>query len=147
MCATTLGFPITKIFNLSFNLGQIPSDWKTANVVPVHKKGDKCNIENYRPISLRPLVMKVMEKIIRNELYNKCQTLIHESQHGFLPGKSCLTQMTNVIDDISGSLNKRNDVDMVYFDFAKAFDSVNHDIVLQKLKSQLGIDGTMLKFI
>ena len=55
--------------------------------------------------------------------------------------------MTNVIDDISGSLNKRNDVDMVYFDFAKAFDSVNHDIVLQKLKSQLGIDGTMLKFI
>ena len=88
-----------------------------------------------------------MEKIIRNVLYNKCQTLIHESQHGFLPGKSCLTQMTNVIDDISGSLNKRNDVDMVYFDFAKAFDSVNHDIVLQKLKSQFRIDGTMLKFI
>ena len=147
MCAATLAFPITKIFNLSFNLGQIPSDWKTANVVPVHKKGDKCNIENYRPISLTSLVMKVMEKIIRNELYNKCQTLIHESQHGFLPGKSCLTQMKNVIDDISGSLNKQNDVDMVYFDFAKAFDSVNHDIVLQKLKSQFGIDGAMLKFI
>ena len=147
MCAATLAFPITKIFNLSLNLGQIPSDWKTANVVPFHQKGDKCNIENYRPISLTSLVMKVMEKIIRNELYNKCQTLIHKSQHGFLPGKSCLTQMTNVIDDISGSLNKRNDVDMVYFDFAKAFDSVNHDIVLQKLKSQFGIDGTMLKFI
>ena len=72
MCAATLAFPITKIFNLSFNLGQIPSDWKTANVVPVHRKGDKCNIENYRPISLTSLVMKVMEKIIRNELYNKC---------------------------------------------------------------------------
>ena len=212
MYAATLVFSITKIFNLSFNLGQIPSDWKTANVVPVHKKGDKCNIENYRPISLTSLVMKVMEKIIWNELYlylrgysncgllehalvhvptfiscvaqplqfkytsipgiifiyfsivfngivifiwksfksksyNKCQTLIYESQHGFLPGKSCLTQTTNVIDDISGSLNKRNDVDMVYFDFAKAFDSVNHGIVLQKLKSQFRIDGTMLKFI
>ena len=144
MCAATLAFPITKIFNLSFNLGQIPSDWKTANVVPVHKKGDKSNIENYRPISLTTLVMKVMEKIIRNELYNKCQTLIHESQHGFLPGKSCLTQMTNVIDDVSSSLNRRHDVD---FDFAKAFDSVNHDIILQKLKSQFKIDGIMLKFI
>ena len=86
------------LVNSSFNLGQIPSDWKTANIVPVHKKGDKSNIENYRPISLTSLVMKVMEKIIRNELYNKCQTLINESQHGFLPGKSCLIQMKNVIN-------------------------------------------------
>ena len=93
------------------------------------------------------LIMKVMEKIIRDELYSRCQTLIHESQHGFLPGKSCLTQMTNVIDNISSSLNMRHDVDMVYFDFAKAFDSVNHDIILQKLKSEFKIDGIMLKFI
>ena len=147
MCAATLAYPLTKIFNLSFNLGQIPSDWKSANIVPVHKKGDKNNIENYRPISLTSLVMKIMEKIIRNDFYNKCQSLIHESQHGFLPGKSCLTQMTNVIDNISSSLNKWHDVDMVYFDFAKAFDSVNHDIVLQKLKSEFKIDGLMLKFI
>ena len=96
------------------------------------------------------LVMKVMEKIIRDELYSKCQTLIHESQHGFLPGRSCLTQMTqmtHVIDNISSRLNMRHDVDMVYFDFAKAFDSVNHDIILQKLKSEFKIDGIMLKFI
>ena len=119
MCAATLAYPLTKIFSLSFNFGQIPSDWKSVNIVPVHKKGDKNNIENYRPISLTSLVMKIMEKIIRNELYNKCQSLIHESQHGFLPGKSCLTQMTNVIDNISSSLNKRHDVDMVYFDLLK----------------------------
>ena len=68
MCAATLAYPLTKIFNLSFNLGQIPSDWKSANIVPVHKKGDKNNIENYRPMSLTSLVMKIMEKIIRNEL-------------------------------------------------------------------------------
>ena len=55
--------------------------------------------------------------------------------------------MTNVIDDVSSNLNRRHDVDMVYFDFAKAFDSVNHDIILQKLKSQFKIDGIMLKFI
>ena len=55
MCAATLAYPLTKIFNLSFNLGQIPSDWKYANIVPVHKKGDKNNIENYRPISLTSL--------------------------------------------------------------------------------------------
>ena len=73
--------------------------------------------------------------------------LICDKQHGFLPGKSCTTQMIPFIDDITYSLNTRNDVDIIYFDFQKAFDSVNHDIILDKLKHKFHIDGLMLNFI
>ena len=146
-CALSLANPLSIIFNISFSTGQIPTDWKSANVVPVHKKGDKTNVENYRPISLTSLVMKVMERIIRDELYMKCHNRIGDKQYGFLPNRSCVTQMTYVIDDIATTINKHNDVDIVYFDFAKAFDSVKHDIILKKLKYMYNIDGLMLNFI
>ena len=128
-------------------MGVLPPDWKLANVVPVHKKGDKCDVNNYRPISLTSLVVKVMEICIRDELYNKCKNLICHKQHGFLPGKSCATQMIPFIDDVTYSFNSRNEVDIIYFDFEKAFDSVNHDIILDKLKHKFHIDGLMLNFI
>ena len=118
-----------------------------ANVVPVHKKGDKSNVENYLPISLTSLVMKVMEKIVRDEILTICKTLISDKQHGFLPSRSCTTQLTSVIDDVASSLNPKNDVDMIYFDFAKAFDSVSYDRILEKLKNQFNINGFMLNFI
>ena len=146
-CAHTLALPLSILFNLSFSLGQLPPDWKLANVVPIHKKGDNCDVNNYRPISLTSLVVKVMEVCIREKLYDKCINLIKNKQHGFLPGKSCTTQMIPYIDDITQTLNSRNDVDIIYFDFAKAFDSVNHDIILEKLKHKYSIDGLMLNFI
>ena len=146
-CAYTLAHPLSILFNLSFSMGIVPPDWKLANVVPVHKKGDKCDVNNYRPISLTSLVVKVIEICIRDELYDKCKNLIYDKQHGFLPGKSCTTQMIPFIEDVTISLNTRNDVDIIYFDFQKAFDSVNHDIILDKLKHKFHIDGLMLNFI
>ena len=125
----------------------VPPDWKLANVLPVHKKGDKCDVNNYRPISLTSLAVKVMEICIRDELYNKCKNLICDKQHGFLPGKSCTIQMIPFIDDVTYSLNTKNDVDIIYFDYQKAFDSVNHDIILDKLKHKFHIEGLMLNFI
>ena len=146
-CAASISFPLKLLFELSYSSGAIPSDWKLANVVPVHKKGEKSNVENYRPISLTSLVMKVMEKIIRDELFVRCEHRLSEKQYGFLPNKSCTTQLISALDDMSQSLNSRADVDIIYFDFAKAFDSVNHDIILSKLKSEFGIDGLMLGFL
>ena len=118
-----------------------------ANVVPVHKKGSKVCVENYRPISLTCLVMKLFEKLIRDELMLRCSHLLNEKQHGFLPQKSCTTQLIPFCDSLAVSLNQACRTDVVYFDFAKAFDSVSHDIILHKLKYQFGIDGTLLKFI
>ena len=93
------------------------------------------------------LVMKIFEKIIRDELMMRCETLLGKSQHGFLPNKSCTTQLINFADNVSQALNQSLRTDIVYFDFAKAFDSVNHDIILRKLKNRFKIDGTMLKFL
>ena len=146
-CAASIAYPMTLLFNLSFSQGQIPFDWKLANVVPVHKKGDKSNVENYRPISLTSLVMKVFEKCIRDELLSLCSNRIHPAQHGFLPNRSCTTQLIPFIDKIARGLNNNIRTDVVYFDFAKAFDSVNHDIILHKLKHNFEINGLLLKFI
>ena len=146
-CRESIAYPLSCIFRISYNIGQIPCEWKLANVVPIHKKGPKTSVENYRPISLTSLVMKVFEKIVRDELLAKCQHKLNQNQHGFLPEKSCTTQMVNYVDSLSVSLNNNTRTDVVYFDFAKAFDSVNHDIILMKLKSEFGIDGILLKFI
>ena len=146
-CAVSIAYPLSLLFNLSFNTGQIPDEWKLANVVPVFKKGDKSDIQNYRPISLTCIVSKIFEKFIRDAILDYCKNKIHDNQHGFLPNKSCNTQMLPFIHDISLGLNANKDIEVVYFDFAKAFDSVNHDIILKKLKNDFNIDGLMLKFI
>ena len=124
----------------------IPQEWKLANVVPVHKKDAKMDVANYRPISLTCLIMKIFEKIIRDEILLKCSHLLNENQHGFLPAKSCETQMLYFQECLTSSLNNDIQNDVVYFDFLKAFDSVIHDILLGKLK-QFGLDGRLLKFL
>ena len=146
-CAASIAYPLYIIFNKSFHTGFIPNDWKLANVVPVFKKGDKALVENYRPISLISLIMKVFEKCIRVELMASCSHLIDTKQHGFLPEKSCTTQMIHFIDNLALGIQEQGRNDVIYFDFAKAFDSVNHDVILHKLKYQFNIDGTMLNFL
>ena len=118
-----------------------------ANVVPVHKKGSKSLAENYRPISLTCLVMKIFEVCIRDELMNRCSHLLDPRQHGFLPNKSCTTQLVNYVDSLSQTINDSARADVIFFDFMKAFDSVNHDIILSKLKYQYKIDDILLKFM
>ena len=129
-CATTIAFPLHLLFNLSFKTGSLPADWKLAHIVPIHKKGDKNDIKNYRPISLTSIISKMFEKCIRDELLLECQHLLHDTQHGFLPLKSCTTQLVTFSHDISVGLNSNNLIYVIYLEFAKAFDTVNHDIIL-----------------
>ena len=146
-CAQSIALPLSILFNISFRTGSMPTQWKIANIVPVHKKGDKSSVQNYRPISLTSIISKIYEKFIRDEMLTHCRHLLHDNQHGFLPNKSCTTQLLPFSHDISLCLNSGGLVDVVYFDFAKAFDTVNHDIILHKLKYQFKIDGLMLKSI
>ncbi|MCP4459602.1 MAG: reverse transcriptase family protein, partial [Cytophagales bacterium] len=146
-CARSLAYPLSILFNLSFSIGCIPQDWKLALVVPVFKKGDKSSVENYRPISLTSLIMKVFERCIRSALFAACSDLIDPRQHGFVNGRSCTTQMVPFTDNLALALNESSRVDIIYFDFAKAFDSVSHDLILFKLKNIYRVDGVMLKFI
>ena len=146
-CAVGLAFPLSLMFKLSYNTGYIPGEWKRANVVPVFKKGSKENVENYRPISLTCLVMKTFERIIKDELLNRINHQLDSRQHGFLAHKSCTTNMVNYCDSMALSLNENIRTDVIYFDFAKAFDTVSHDILLKKLKLKYKIDGRLLKFV
>ena len=146
-CCSSLSLPLSILFQISYNTGDIPQDWKNANVVPIHKKKDKANVENYRPISLTSLIMKIFEKCIRAKLFDLCADKITECQHGFLPGRSCNTQMLEFTNDLALNLNSSLQTDIVYFDFAKAFDSVSHDLILHKLKYNFGINGMLLNFI
>ena len=119
---------------------------KIANVVPIHKKSHKDNVENYRPISLTSLVMKIFEKCIREKLFDLCNYKLTPYQHGFRPERSCTTQMVDYITQLSFNLNNKLQTDIVYFDLSKAFDSVNHDVILEKLKYTFHIDGLLLNF-
>ena len=137
--------PLSIMFKLSYNTGILPSEWKSANIVPAHKKGDKDLVNNYRPISLISLTAKIMERIIQEELLIKTRDLIKHEQHGFLSGKSCNTNLLTLTDNIVSSLYDDKSIDIIYFDFAKAFDTVNHNLLLRKLKTHYKIEARLLK--
>ena len=145
-CSTSISRPLALLFNICYTSGSIPAEWKLANVVPVHKKGSKAEVTNYRPISLTSIIMKTFERIVRDDLIERCHLLIDSRQHGFMLEKSCTTQLVTFCDSLALSLNDNIRTDVIYFDFQKAFDSVNHDIILNKLKHQYGIDGSLLRF-
>ena len=145
----SLAYPLSLILKVSYNTGSLPKEWKLVNVVPIHEKGGKDDIKNYKPISLTCLVMKLFERILKEELLLRTSYLLDSRQHGFLNLKSCSTNMICFTDNVVLSINDTRTLstDLVYFDFFKAFDSVNHDLILDKLKNSYSIDGRLLKFL
>ena len=146
-CSISLCRPLSIIFKLSYNTGIIPTEWKSANIVPYYKKGDKAVVSNYRPISLICLTAKIMERIIQDELLTKTQEFISSEQHGFISSRSWNSNLISLTDNITSNLYNDIDTDIIYFDFAKAFVSVNHDLLLDKLKNKFNIDARLLKFL
>ena len=134
------------LFNHSINTGQVPSAWKAAAVVPIYKGGDRSLAKNYRPISLTSAMMKLLERLIRKQLVNflSVHNLFNPNQHGFRHGRSCLSALLDVYDNMMTSLsnNPKSSVDMIYLDYAKAFDKVDHGVLLNKLKT-FGICGKL----
>ena len=138
--------PLCHIFNLSLSNGQCPVSLKVAKVIPVFKnKGDPSEIKNYRPISLLPSMSKILEKIVYKRLYNfleKNDILTH-NQFGFRQGHStelAIIQLCNRI--IESFVNKKHTIG-VFMDLSKAFDTIDHSILLYKLKFY-GVRGTAL---
>lgn len=146
--ADDLAQPLADLFNKSLRSGSVPVSWKTANVTPIFKKGDKRNPGNYRPVSLTSTIGKVMEQIIRDKIINHMSTnqLYSPHQHGFRKGKSCATQLLEVTEEWSEALDKGKPIDCIYLDYKKAFDSVPHQRLLLKLHSY-GIRGNVLNWI
>ena len=142
-CADILSPSLTRIFNISFQKGIFPSLWKHAFVTPVHKKDDRSNVKNYRPISLTCVVSKIFERCIVNKIYPHLSQMIYPLQHGFIKGRSTTSQLMHVYDNINSGIENGGQIDAIFLDFAKAFDSVSHQLLIHKLKS-FGIHGKLL---
>ena len=115
-------------------MGEIPGICKSALITPIHKGKSKAVPKNYRPVALTSHLIKVFEKLVRKIIVNFLQkhNLFNLSQHGFLEGRSCLSQLLCHFDRITSELENGRGVDVVYLDFAKAFDKVDHGIILGK---------------
>ena len=147
-CHRALAIPLTKIFKTSLTTGNLPRDWLSAIVSPIFKKGSKAKVENYRPVSLTSHVCKVLESIIRDHIvvHLKAENLINENQHGFVKGKSCLTNLLHALDYLTSTLDEGKCVDGIYLDYRKAFDSVPHQRLLLKLRAY-GLNDSVMNWI
>ena len=134
-------FYITVIVNTSIVTNTFPTLWKYSHAVPVYKSGDKDDVSNYRPISLLPVLSKILEKIIASQLsdFLEANNLISNSQHGFRPKLSTETALLKISDKIYDNMDKKKMSLLLLLDLSKAFDSVNHAILIEKCQS-LGMD-------
>ena len=147
-CRKYLAEPIYLIWRASLDSSEIDDIYKTANVAPIHKGGSKGEAKNYRPVALTSHIIKIFEKVVRKKIIEFLQKTgkFNVTQHGFRSGRSTLSQLLAHLDKILKCLEKGEDVNVVYLDFAKAFDKVDFSILLKKLKA-LGIEGKLGRWI
>ncbi|KAL5256118.1 hypothetical protein ACHWQZ_G011358 [Mnemiopsis leidyi] len=145
-CKNELALPL--FWNKSFGTGKIPEVLKTQFITPIFKGGDRTDPANYRPVSLTSHIMKTFERVMRTNLVQHLEEnqLISRTQHGFRKKRSCMTQLISHIEQIYQALNNDNEVDVIYLDFAKAFDKVDHQVLMAKLH-HYGIHGKVLEWI
>ena len=146
--AGVLDVPLTLLFKLSLKKGELPLDWKSANVMPIFKKGNKQESRNYRPVSLTCVVCKIFECMVRKHIIKHLSTneMLSAHQHCFVTGHSCTTHLLEVLNDWTHILEEGDNIDAIYMDFMKAFDSVPHYRLLQKVEA-FGIQVETLGWI
>jgi len=140
--------PLVILFTKSLEEGCVPDDWKRANIVPIFKSGCRNRAENYRPVSLTSQVCKVFETLIRDKIVEHMENnaLLNVTQHGFRKGRSCLTNLLSFLERVTEGLDRKEGIDVIFLDFAKAFDKVPHKRLLRKVES-FGIGGKLLEWI
>ncbi|CAM4615512.1 unnamed protein product [Caretta caretta] len=153
--ADVIAEPLAIIFENSWRSGEVPDDWKKANVVSIFRKGKKEDPGNYRPVSLTSVPGKkkffpgkIMQQVLKESILKHLEErkVIRNSQHGFTKGKSCLINLIAFYDEIIGSVDEGNAVDVLFLDFSKAFDTVSHSILASKLK-KYGLDEWTIRWI
>lgn len=138
--------PLYILFNKSLTTGTFPTAWKNSRVTPVFKSGDKSNVENYRPISILDAIPKFFEKLVTRQMMALIRSVIVDEQHGFLDKRSTVTNLAIIQHFISGAIENRSQLDVIYTDFAKAFDRVSHKVLAAKLE-KMGIVNPLLSWL
>ncbi len=128
-------------------MAEIPTDWKEATVLPLFKGGDQADPNSYRPISILPCVSKVFEKLVNKQLtgYLDMYGILSGLQSGFCSGHSCVTATLKVLNDITSALDAEQHCAAIFIDLAKAFDTVDHSILLDRLSS-IGVTNHSLSW-
>jgi len=139
--------PLAHIVNLSLNTGIVPKDLKSARVVPLHKKNSRSEVGNYRPVSILCIFSKILERIVFSQLesYLKSNNLLFEYQSGFRPSFSTDTCLIHLTDYVKQNMDKGLYTGMVLLDLQKAFDTVNHSILCNKLKA-IGLNSIAVEW-
>ena len=146
--ADEIATPITIIFRKSLSTGVLPAKWLQAVITPIFKKGNRADASNYRPVSLTSIICKIQERIIvihiLSHLKENCLRCCQ--QHGFTPGKSVTTNLLEAMNVWTEALMHNIPIDILYMDYAKAFDTVPHQRLLRQVES-FGITGNVLQWI
>ena len=147
LSAQVISKPLTAILNLSIQSSSYPNALKKAKVTPIFKKGSKADV-NYRPISVLPIINSIFERHISNCLVNYMESnrLLYNHQSGFRKLHSCQTALTKIVDNWLHAINNSETVGTVFLDLTKAFDLVNHKLLLQKLAAYKFSNNTQLWF-
>ena len=147
-CASELSTPLNLLFNESLEKGKVPLAWKMTAVTPIHKSGPRDNIKNYRAISKQSCIPKILDKLVNEFLRNYILSSISYAQHGFMPNRSCATNLICHSTYIANSLSCQDikQVDVVCTDFEKAFDRVKVNVLMKCLKSY-GINGSLYDWL
>jgi hypothetical protein len=143
-CSDFFVKPLCYIFNLCLRCNTFPSLWKTARVIPLHKKGNRFEISNFRPVSIISTPAKVFELVLYSNIFPHVKSHITGMQHGFYPSRSIVTNLVNFTSFTSKILDCKGQVDTVYTDFSKAFDKVSHFVLLSKL-NYYGFSNNLIK--
>ena len=145
-CCNVLCEPLLIIFNTGITSSTFPMCWRTSKVCPILKSGDSSVINNYRPISILSNFAKVFEKILYTSLYSHVESFISPQQHGFVNRRSTITNLSCFSQQVAEVLNKQGQVDVIYTDFTKAFDQIDHSIILHKLQL-FGLSNKLCSFL
>ena len=147
-CSSELSEIIATILNKSIELGEFPKRLKISVIIPVYKKDDPLQIQNYRPIALLSIISKIMEKAVSVRMIKFLEThkIFACNQHGFREGRSTETATLNFIQYINEKMEKKEYIIGLFFDLSRAFDSLNFNFVAKKL-SKLGIQGSLQQWI
>jgi hypothetical protein len=146
--ASSIAPALQHIFQKSLNSGQIPEDWRKANVSPIYKKGERYNPANYRPVSLTCICSKILEHIVTKHIVTHLESnnILTNFQHGFRSQRSTETQLLSFTQDVLKNLRSGTQTDVIIMDFAKAFDKVSHWRLCMKIQNY-GITGPLNRWI